>query len=486
MTHHLRIAALAALTLTVPQMARADVVHCDAGDVLCLILAIDDANAKPQRNTIIHLTEGVYPVTGIHNLTDGPNGLPSIAGHVTIKGAAGGGTRLIRHADAPPLRLLHVGAQGRLTLEWLTVSNHPWEDPLGTPSFAPVFDGGGLFNNGGVVTIINSVLTENRAARGGAIFSSNGVVRLFDSTVARNSINTLASPSTTAGVFTTGGALEITRSLIERNSTPFFAGGTGAISTAGTEVRIEQSRFTGNSGSGTGALQVAGGSLIVSQTTFDRNLGNAATALAVSGLTGVVRDSAFVQNGGNSFHIGGTFVNNGTVEVINTTFARNEIGERFSLPKGVAITNLGTMTIVNSTFVDHGVFMGPASVIFGADQSTTRLKNTIVVGEPESTSPFPIHPRVAACGGPITSLGNNLFDDPAGCGPALLQASDIVAEAGLGPLTDDGSPGGAHIPLLPSSLAIDAADTRVCAVKDQIGRVRRPRCDIGAVESTSP
>jgi hypothetical protein len=487
MTHNIRTAALAALFLIVPQLARAEVVHCDAGDVLCLILAIDDANAKPQRNTIIHLAEGVYAVTGIHNLTDGPNGLPSIAGHITIKGAPGGGTRLIRDANATPLRLLHVGAQGRLTLESLTVSNNPGREPLDPSSFVPDFNGGGMFNNGGVVTILNSWLTENRAIRGAAIFSTDGVVRMFDSTVSRNGVSSnapTAAPS--AAVLVSGGMLEIARSVIERNSgtlsifAPVFSGA-GGVSTNGAEVVIADSRFTANSAFITGALQVSGGTLLVTGTSFDRNAGNGAHALSLTtGAAGVVRDSAFVDNGGNAPVEGTTFFNSvSTVEVINTTFAGNGIGERFSLPMGVAITNRGTMTIVNSTFADNDdVFMGPASVIFGADESTTRLKNTIVVGGRQRVIP-PF--RVPACAGQITSLGSNLFDDPSGCG-AALQASDILDEAGLGPLTDDGSPGNAHYPLLPSSLAIDAADTRVCQVKDQIGQVRRPRCDIGAVE----
>src|SRR5262247_3233333 len=88
---------------------------------------------------------------------------------------------------------------------------------------------------------------------------------------------------------------------------------------------------------------------------------------------------------------------------------------------------------------------------------------------------------VQDCFGPITSLGNNLIGDTAGCA-IVLQPSDLTGDAGLGAFTDNGEPGNGHFPLLPTSHAIDAANTSVCPEKDQIGQPRKPHCDIGAIE----
>ena len=81
----------------------------------------------------------------------------------------------------------------------------------------------------------------------------------------------------------------------------------------------------------------------------------------------------------------------------------------------------------------------------------------------------------------ITSLGNNVISDTAGCA-IVLQPTDLTGDAGLGPFTDNGTPGNGHFPLLATSPAIDAANNSVCPQKDQIGQPRKPHCDIGAIE----
>jgi hypothetical protein len=102
------------------------------------------------------------------------------------------------------------------------------------------------------------------------------------------------------------------------------------------------------------------------------------------------------------------------------------------------------------------------------------LQNTIVTHNPEDT-------LVQDCEGPITSLGNNLISDTAGCN-IVLQPTDLTGDPGLGPFTDRGTPGNGHYPLLPTSQAIDTANDAVCPENDQIGQPRSPHCDIGAIE----
>jgi hypothetical protein len=180
-----------------------------------------------------------------------------------------------------------------------------------------------------------------------------------------------------------------------------------------------------------------------------------------------VRDSAFVANA--SF--GAAILNfSATINVINTTFARN--GGGFVGGLGIMVTNFGTMTILNSTFADHQSTRPHfGAVIYSSSGATTLLQNTAVAHTVD----------LLDCLGDITSLGNNLIGDPSGCNVSL-QLGDLTGDAGLGELTDDGTPGNAHYQLLPESQVIDAANDAACPKKDQIGRPRTARCDIGAIE----
>src|SRR5262249_28361093 len=90
------------------------------------------------------------------------------------------------------------------------------------------------------------------------------------------------------------------------------------------------------------------------------------------------------------------------------------------------------------------------------------LQNTILTHNAEDT-------LVQDCEGPITSLGNNLVSDTAGCA-IVLQPTDLTGDAGLGAFTDNSTPGNGHVPLLAPSPAINAANDAVCPKKDQIGQ----------------
>ena len=66
---------LLALVSLAPLSQAADFT-CAAGDVACLITAINTANANGDANTIT-LEAGTYTLTAVDNDTEGPNGLPS-------------------------------------------------------------------------------------------------------------------------------------------------------------------------------------------------------------------------------------------------------------------------------------------------------------------------------------------------------------------------------------------------------------------------
>src|SRR5262245_46805656 len=95
----LLVAALVVSALASARLAQAADFACAAGDVACLINAINQANANGEANTIT-LEAGTYPLTAVDNLTDGPNGLPSVTSTLTITGADAETTSIERSASA--------------------------------------------------------------------------------------------------------------------------------------------------------------------------------------------------------------------------------------------------------------------------------------------------------------------------------------------------------------------------------------------------
>src|SRR2546430_9628078 len=77
----------------------AAVFTCAAGDVACLIAAINTANANGEVN-LIRLESGAYTLTAENNSTDGSNGLPSITSPLTIGGDGSGNHALQRTSPA--------------------------------------------------------------------------------------------------------------------------------------------------------------------------------------------------------------------------------------------------------------------------------------------------------------------------------------------------------------------------------------------------
>src|SRR5262249_9165290 len=83
-----RVAALAAwgLALALPLPVWAETFRCRAGDVPCLIDAINQANANGDENTLT-VRAGTYTLTAVDNDTEGPNGLPPLIRTATLPGA---------------------------------------------------------------------------------------------------------------------------------------------------------------------------------------------------------------------------------------------------------------------------------------------------------------------------------------------------------------------------------------------------------------
>src|SRR5919109_1570538 len=179
---------------------------CAAGDVACLIEAITQANSTGVATTIT-LEAGTYTLTAVNNTTNGPNGLPSITSTLTIQGAAADATVIERDTSAPFFRLVHVAATGTLTLERLTLR----QGFLGGSG-----QGGGIFN-AGILTLTDCTLTDNAADRGGGLFNNGGLVTIARSTITGNLVGHGGG-----GLLVSGGTVTIRQSTLAGN------GGDGA------------------------------------------------------------------------------------------------------------------------------------------------------------------------------------------------------------------------------------------------------------------
>jgi len=175
--------------------------------------------------------------------------------------------------------------------------------------------------------------------------------------------------------------------------------------------------------------------------------------------------------------VGGGIRSLGNAEIINSTISGNTAtgwygGALFVTDGVVNLTNVTVADNVSPVWAPADVFVGT----FTAANATLTLANSIVASTQDNCFFAPWGSGVVT----LTADHNNVFTD-ATC---FAGASDlVVADAGLGPLADNGGPTLTHA-LLAGSPAIDAADGAVCPATDQRG-VARPQgaaCDVGAYE----
>ena len=454
------------------------------GDVPALVAAINAANGNGEDDTITLSAGCVYTLTVIDNATDGNNGLPLITSSITING--NGAVIQRDNAFAPDFRIFHVSGTGNLTLNNLTIR------------YGAADNGGGIYNNGGVlalngVTVTLNTVTYVIGGKGGGIYNgTGGQVTIENSTVSQNTA--AGSDNTGGGGMANYGTVTITSSTFSSNTCANGYGGGGLFAGDGT-ITVSGSTFNGNSGYEGGgiATRVDGGAatLIVTNSTFSGNQatgeygcgggissngdlnisGSTFTSNAATGLNG--------HGGGGLYHI------NEGATIANSTFSGNS-----------SVTNAGgiyfrdwTMTlnyvtIASNTADSNNNGTGNGGGVFVADWGgTIQVGNTIIAQNSDLSG-----------GGPdcftegtavLTSQDYNLIQDITGCTITGSTANNITgADPNLGPLQDNGGP--THTcALLTGSPAIDEANPGSCLPIDQRG-VARPQgsgCDIGAYEA---
>jgi predicted outer membrane repeat protein len=418
----------------------------------------------------------LLPAAHLHAPASGVvgNGSPASCSEAALDNAvSGGGLVTFNCGPAPVTIVLHttitIGAPAHLKGGGLiTLSGgglvRPFDVPVGTrlslddltitQGLADLSSGGGIRSQG-VLTLTNTILTNNHASSHGGAVQNYGSLKITGGRFEGN----------TAGV--NGGAIDTTLDL--------------AIT--GTQFISNTAGFRG------GAINNYLGSLTLITTRFERNTSNGYGGGVVNdGGTGSILGSSFFTNTAQS--IGGGVRNSGSLEIFGSVLSGNSASD-----SGGAIENSGALKLHNTTLSDNhaasqggGVF-NQAGASAMVDYSTLADNTTSLTsgGNLDNSGSLSIQGSIVAggqplnCNQPISSKGYNL-EDRGECG--LNAVGDLSnTNPMLLPLQDNGGPAFTQAPQ-PGAPGVDHIPGAACAATDGRG-LPRPQgagCDAGAVE----
>jgi len=330
----------------------------------------------------------------------------------------------------------------------------------GTITFDPSLAGGTIALTSGPLVPANSVTIDGADAPGlslngggsdrGLIVDAGLTVNLAHLTVTNGYGWQLAGGILNNGSLTLD-HVTVTGNTMATDAGDFWQGGGGIYSGEGATLNLVDSNVVNNNAGWSG-----GGVYSFFNTT-----------------TTIVRSTI---SGNVSNDVGGGIRLLGNAEMVNSTISGNEATGWYG---GALFLTDGVMNMTNSTVVDNvSPSFAPAAVFvgtFGDGSATLNLTNSIV-GNNATEGCF-LAPYGAGAVA-INSLGYNLFTDGT-CFP--VGSDQVVTDAGIGSLADNGGPTLTHA-LLAGSPAIDAGDNAVCPATDQRGVARDTACDVGSFE----
>lgn len=205
-----------------------------------------------------------YALKTVNNVGDhGPNGLPVISSSITIEGNH---ALIIRNENAPEFRIFEVTESGDLTINDTTISGGYLSDAYLGPLLGYAY-GAGIYNNGGIVTLTNSTVSDNAVVIiGGGIFNTGGgEVTLMHSTVSGNS-----SEDDGAGIYNAEGKVALINSTVSGNDSQDGEAG-GLFNEIDQTITLFNSTVSGNhAGQGGGGIS-SDGILEVRNSTITQN-----------------------------------------------------------------------------------------------------------------------------------------------------------------------------------------------------------------------
>ncbi|TWU66199.1 CHRD domain-containing protein [Crateriforma conspicua] len=274
-------------------------------------------------------------------------------------------------------------------------------------------NGGGIHVTGGAsatsVAIFGGVIAGNFAAsEGGGVWNQNGAVMSIagNAEIVGNRAGGETNTEGGGGVFNNGGLLTITDARITDNATTGTAGGGGGIANDGGLVTVNRSIVSGNFAAGTGAsgggiLNINAGKVSVIDSEITDNVASragggiedASDVLGVQGLSlqnvflsdnnaGVIAAdaSAAAPGNGGGIHVtgagdvliadsfvseniaaaegGGLWNGSGTMTVINTTIERNSASGDAADDGGGGIFNNGGQVVIDGGVIESNMADG--------------------------------------------------------------------------------------------------------------------------------
>src|SRR6516165_4748875 len=341
--------------------------------------------------------------------------------------------------------------------------------------------GGGIYNSG-TLTLAGSTLSGNRAYEGAGTY--NGYLATLTVTGSTLSGNSAMSSFYGGGGIYNGGTLTVSNSTLSGNTAYDSPG--GGISSFGTLTVSNSTLFDNHaySSSGGGGIYIYSGMVTVSNSTLSGNSAPSGGGITNYGTLTVSNSTLF----GNSayFIYGGGIYNDGTLTVSNSTLSGNT-----AAIEGGGICTFGTrpVTLTNVTFTANRVnntnFRGGGLFAF---EGSPVLHNTLIA-----------HNFRGATGmtrddvnGPLDSSGDyNLIGDGTGMtglsdgvNGNLVGSADAPIDPLLGPLQDNGGPTLTHA-LLSGSPAVNAGDPNQLGTPDQRGVIRSGGVNIGAYQASA-
>lgn len=382
----------------------------DGGDGVCdesectLREAVLAANAVSGATVTFDLPRGSTIVLGGEAV--------SVSSDVVIQGP---GSRRLSVSGEDSSAVFQVNSAAEVSIEGLTITRGR---------------GGGVVN-AGTLTVLDSVVTDNRSNRGAGLLNRGGGLTISGSQVEGNTAVGIAAAGG-GGVYNAGGAVAISQSTVKDNRARGTRAVGGGIANRNGSLTMDSSTVSGNTASSSG-----GGVWTSTRSSSDATQSAVVTNTTISGNTAGPDGGGGVQN-------------------------------------RAGLLNMSFSTVTRNASVGAGVATGGGSAAASTEMfASTVAGNTgvdvTVAGDPDM----------------VVSLGSNVV----GFGTAVssfVQDNDQrgIALPLLSPLGDFGGPTATHA-LGQASPAVGNLATGACPVdEDQRGTTRPqgPACDAGSFE----
>ena len=284
--------------------------------------------------------------------------LPDLNASIAIQGLGAGSLTVERAAGFSfASAIVTVDAGQSASLAGLTIANG---------------NAGGIFNNGGTLTVTGCTLSGNFAFNGGGIDNVLGKLAVTDSTFTGNSV----APAGAGGAIGNfGGDMTVADSTLSGNSAPaaflngvLLAGGVGGGIVNSSSVSYSGGTLTVTAGT----LTLTGSTLSGNSATYGGGICNDYSATLV--VRGDILGTATVQGRtlpGNSAVGGGGIYNDGMLTVQQSTLSGNT-----AVSDGGGIFNANGLTVQQSTLTgntagsDGGGIYNDSAYIVTVQQST--------------------------------------------------------------------------------------------------------------------